>query len=117
STLWQFIRWRKNQRFNPSSLAVPTWEAYRKAGIRRMFRSFRQQITDGIETKARSIAAPVLIVRGEHDPVASQVWCEGIARRCPRGRLVVIPGVAHTLCYTAPAELAAVTREFVREPA
>ena len=38
-----------------------------------------------------------------------------IARLCPRGRLVLIPEVAHTLCYTAPVELADVTRSFVNE--
>ena len=42
-------------------------------------------------------------------------WCEDIARLCPRGRLVLIPEVAHTLCYTAPVELADVTRSFVNE--
>lgn len=56
-----------------------------------------------------------MVVRGEHDPIANQRWCEEIARLCPQGHLVIIPGVAHTLCYTAPVELAAVSRSFVKE--
>ncbi|HZD39128.1 MAG TPA: alpha/beta hydrolase [Terriglobales bacterium] len=111
---WQFIRWRQNQRYNPPDLGPITYEDYRKCGLRRMFGSFREQLSDRIEDKAPRIAAPVLVVRGEHDPIAKQGWCEEIARRCPQGSLEVIPGVAHTLCYTAPVQLAAVTRSFLR---
>ncbi|HJU60492.1 MAG TPA: alpha/beta hydrolase, partial [Candidatus Binatia bacterium] len=115
SWFWQFIRWRQNQRYNPSSLGDVTNEDYRKCGLRRMLSSFFDQLTDRIEDKAPRIQAPVLVVRGEYDPIANQRWCEEIARLCPQGRLVVIPGVAHTLCYTAPVELAAVSRSFVNE--
>lgn len=80
-----------------------------------MYWSFQEQLTDRIEDKAPRIKAPVLVVRGEHDPIANQRWCEEIARLCPQGRLVIIPGVAHTLCYTAPVQLAEVSRSFLNE--
>jgi pimeloyl-ACP methyl ester carboxylesterase len=80
-----------------------------------MLWSFCHQLTDRIEDKAPRIQAPVLVVRGEHDPIANQSWCEEITRLCPHGRLVIIPGVAHTLCYNAPVELAAVSRSFINE--
>ena len=115
SIFWQFIRWRQNQRYNPDSLGEVTNDDYRRAGLRRMLWSFCYQLTDRIEDKAPLIQAPVLVVRGEHDPIANQQWCERIAELCPRGRLVIIPEVAHTLCYTAPVELAAVTRAFIKE--
>lgn len=115
SWFWQFIRWRQNQRYNPASLAKFTSPEYRKAGLRRMFWSFHYQITDRIEDKAPRIKTPVLVVRGEHDPIANQQWCEQIARLCPQGVLTVIPGVAHTLCYTAPVRLARVTRAYINE--
>jgi 2-hydroxy-6-oxonona-2,4-dienedioate hydrolase len=115
SSFWQFIRWRQNQRYNPRSLGPITHEDYRKCGFRRMYWSFQEQLTDRIEEKAPRIPAPVLVVRGEHDPIANQGWCEQIAHLCPQGRLEIIPGVAHTLCYTAPVQLAAVTRSFVYE--
>lgn len=114
SWFWQFIRWRQNQRYNPPELGDVTNEDYRKCGLRRMYRSFQEQITDRIEDKAPHIRAPVLVVRGEHDPISKQPWCEEIARLCPRGRLAMIPGVAHTLCYTAPVQLADITRSFVQ---
>lgn len=109
----QFMCWRQNQRHNPPSLAEVTRPEYRKCGLRRMFRSFQHQITDRIEDKAPRILAPVLVVRGAIDPIAGQRWCEEIVKLCPRGSLEVIPGVAHTLCYTSPAQLARVTCRFI----
>jgi pimeloyl-ACP methyl ester carboxylesterase len=115
SWFWQFVRWKQNQRYNPSSLEPITRSDYRKCGLRRMYRTFHCQLTDRIEDKAPRIRAPVLVVRGSEDPICNQRWCEEIARLSPRGRLVVIPNVAHTLCYTAPVELASVTRLFLNE--
>jgi 2-hydroxy-6-oxonona-2,4-dienedioate hydrolase len=115
SWFWQFVRWKQNQRYNPSSLEPITWSDYRKCGLRRMYRTFHYQLTDRIEDKAPRIRAPVLVVRGSEDPICNQRWCEEIARLSPRGRLAVIPNVAHTLCYTAPVELANVTRSFLNE--
>lgn len=115
SGFWQFIRWRQNQRYNPDWLGDVTMEDYRKAGLWRMIRSFRFQITDRIEDKAPFIQAPVLVIRGAEDPIASQEFCELIVRRCRRGQLVIIPEVAHTLVFTAPAPLAEATCRFVME--
>jgi 2-hydroxy-6-oxonona-2,4-dienedioate hydrolase len=113
SAFWQFIRWRQNAPFNPPWISEVVNEAYKQAGWWRMFRSFFIQIGDPIEAKMSRIQAPVLIVRGSEDPIAGQEWCERLAALCPRGWVAVIPGVAHTLCFTAPVPLARVTRDFI----
>ncbi len=111
--LWQFIRWRQNGRYNPASLDAVTWGEYKKSGYLRVLRTFQHAINDCIEEQLPRIAAPTLIVRGEHDPICRAEWARGLASLLARGRYVEIPGVAHTLCYTAPMELAPVTREFL----
>lgn len=111
--LRQFIRWRQNGRYNPPALDPVTWPEYKKSGYLRVLRTFQHSLNDHIEDQLPRIAAPTLIVRGEHDPICHAGWARQLASLLPHGRYVEIPGVAHTLCYTAPSELAAVTREFV----
>lgn len=111
----QAVRWQQNQPFNPKSLGPVTWGDYRKCGYRRLLITFRHQIRDRMEDKLPRIAAPVLVVRGALDPICNDAWAEQVARLAPRGRLVLIPGVAHTLCYTAPMDLAGVCRPFIDE--
>lgn len=98
--LWQFLRWRQNQRWNPPSLGPPT---------------FRLGLLDHLEDKLPRVTAPSLVVRGQFDPICRQTWAEQVARRLPDGRLVLIPSVAHTLVFTAPEPLAAVARGFLQE--
>jgi 2-hydroxy-6-oxonona-2,4-dienedioate hydrolase len=115
SWLWQFVRWRQNQPFNPDDLGPITWGDYRKCGYLRLLQTFRHQIRDPIERKLPLIRAPTLVVRGQHDPICRLPFAKEVTRRLPRGRLVEIPEVAHTLVYTAPEQLAQVTRQFLEE--
>lgn len=110
---WQAVRWRQNGRYNPSSLDPVTWGEYKKAGYLHVLRTFQHSLNDRIEEQLPKIKAPTLIVRGECDPICPAQWARQLATLPSRSRYVEIPGVAHTLCYTAPVELAAVTREFL----
>ena len=110
---WQFVRWRENGRYNPPSLDPVTWGEYKKAGYWRVLRTFQHSLHDHIEDQLPHITAPTLIVYGECHPICSAKWARQLTALLPRGRYAEIPGVAHTLCYTAPAELAAVTRAFL----
>jgi 2-hydroxy-6-oxonona-2,4-dienedioate hydrolase len=112
---WQFIRWRQNGRYNPPTLDPITWGEYKKSGYLRVLRTFQYSLKDHLEDQVSHIAAPALIVRGECDPICSASWARRLAELLPNGKFVEIPRVAHTLCYTAPAELAEVTRQFVLE--
>jgi 2-hydroxy-6-oxonona-2,4-dienedioate hydrolase len=115
SWFWQLVRWRQNQPYNPDSLSPITWGDYRKCGYRRLIRVFRYQLQDRIETKLPRILAPVLVVRGQHDPICGPSWAAEVGRLLPDGRHVEIPEVAHTLVYTAPEPLAGVIRPFLEE--
>jgi pimeloyl-ACP methyl ester carboxylesterase len=85
---------------------------YARAGPRRIIGTIRMALQDRIENKLPYIEAPVLIVRGEHDPLSPQRWVERVCRLVPRGELAVIPG-AHTLNYTSPDALFAVMKPFL----
>lgn len=88
---------------------------YVSAGLHRSVSTFRYALGDPIEEKLPRVRVPTLVVRGDRDPIVPQRWAERVARLLPKGRLVVVPGAAHTMNYAAPSELARVVREFVRE--
>lgn len=113
--LRQFVRWRQNQPYNPRSMVPYTRGDYSKAGYYRVLRTFQYAIDDPVENKLPRISAPVLVVRGGRDPICRQDWAERVTRSLPHGRLVVIPGVAHTLVFTASLEMDRVCRPFLDE--
>ena len=86
---------------------------YVKAGMRRIRATIRMAIQDRIEDKLPGIVAPTLVVRGGKDPLVPQRWAEEVTRRLPRGELVVLPGLGHTINYSAPKELVTAVRPFL----
>lgn len=115
SWFWQYVRWRQNNRYNPRSLTPVTLRDYWESGMGRVLQTFQYGLEDRIEDKLPQVRAPTLVIRGARDPICHQGWVEEVTRLLPDGRLVVIPGVAHTLVYTAPLELVRVTRPFLEE--
>ncbi len=113
SWFWQFVRWRQNQPFNPPEMGPSTRGDYRKAGVRRLFLTTRAFLRDRVEDRLGAVRAPALVVRGALDPICRRPWAEEVTRRLPDARLVEIPGVAHTLCFTSPLELVRVSRPFI----
>jgi 2-hydroxy-6-oxonona-2,4-dienedioate hydrolase len=86
---------------------------YVKAGMRRIRFTIRMAMEDRIEDKLPGIAAPTLVVRGGNDPIVPQRWAEEVVHRLPRGELRVLPGLGHTINYTAPKQFTAVMRPFL----
>jgi pimeloyl-ACP methyl ester carboxylesterase len=115
----QILRWAFNSPFEPAgawtSLGSVVRQDYRDAGVRRVLATFRRALADRIEDKLPRLQVPTLVVRGARDPIVPQRWAEEAARLLPRGRLVVVPGAAHTMCFTSPDDLARVVRPFLEE--
>jgi 2-hydroxy-6-oxonona-2,4-dienedioate hydrolase len=111
----QLRRWRRNGRHEPRSLTWVVLRDYWDCGIRRLLKTFWHGIQDRIEEKLPQVVAPTLVVRGTRDEIVPQCWAEEATRLLPRGRLVVVPGVPHTMNYSAPLELVRVIRPFLAE--
>lgn len=87
---------------------------YALTGPYRTWRTLQYGLGDPLEAQLPRIHLPVLVVRGARDPIAPQPWCERVAHLLPCGRLVVIPGGAHTVNYSSPDRLVRVLRPFLR---
>jgi 2-hydroxy-6-oxonona-2,4-dienedioate hydrolase len=109
----QLLRWLANSPYEPPSLAPVVLRDYLDCGLRRVAVTVVHCLRDRIEDKLPRVTEPTLVVRGERDRLVSQEWAERAARLLPDGRLVVIPGRAHTLNFNAPVEVADVVGDFV----
>ena len=86
---------------------------YLACGARRILATLREGLASPLEALAPRIEAPVLLVRGEHDRIASEAWLRLLASRFPRAELATVPGAAHAVNFSRPAELAALVRSFL----
>jgi len=72
-------------------------------------------LADAVEERLPRVAAPTLVVRGEHDALVPQRWAEEVARLLRNGRLAVVAGTGHAVNYSAPDQLARLTLSFLSE--
>ena len=106
--------WWLNGRQEPSDIGLLLSE-YRAAGFARVFKTFNFFRHYPIEEKLPQVRMPTLVVRGDRDRLVSQPWAERVAALLPQGRLVVVPGAAHTMSRFWPSDLADAARPFLLE--
>ena len=110
----QLARLIRNSSSEGPGLGWISFVDYVKAGMRRIRFTIRMAMEDRIEDKLPGIVAPTLVVRGGNDPLVPQRWAEEVVRRLPKGELRVLPGLGHTINYTAPKEFMTALRPFLR---
>lgn len=117
--IWRVLRDVPNE---PASLAVVVARDYLRAGPRRIFATLDYAIADHIEEKLPSLAMPVLVVCGAHDPVVTVRWGSEVARLAgieragaAGGAMQCVGDAAHALPYDDPAVFAQIIERFVEE--
>jgi 2-hydroxy-6-oxonona-2,4-dienedioate hydrolase len=88
---------------------------YLRFGVRWQWQTARYMLDDHIEEKMPLLSMPLLLLRGEHDPIAPQSWIERLARLANVGEVAVVPGVGHAVNYTAPEALVGLIERFLAE--
>ncbi|GAB3526847.1 alpha/beta hydrolase [Arthrobacter monumenti] len=84
-----------------------------RCGPRWFHRELPVVMTYPLEDRLSEVDQPVLVVRGEYDPVALPLWSQRLADGAKNGRLLEIPGHAHGVQHTAPEDVAAGIRKFL----
>jgi pimeloyl-ACP methyl ester carboxylesterase len=85
-----------------------------RSGIGYYLRQLPAMLGDRIELRMPALAQPVLVVRGNRDPVAPVEWTAALAASATRGRHAEVPG-PHVIMYTAPDEVARLLDDFAGE--
>jgi pimeloyl-ACP methyl ester carboxylesterase len=89
---------------SPSSNAL-VFSDYLRCGPAWYLKNLRVMMEYPTEQRIAEVAAPVLVLRGANDPVASANWCRRLAERAT-GRLVEIPGTGHVVQHNRSVEVA-----------
>ncbi|MCM0673955.1 alpha/beta hydrolase [Micromonospora phytophila] len=76
----------------------------------RVFATLSHSVRNPVEADLVRIAAPTLVVTGTRDPVVPPSWRAQVGRLVPRARTVSVPGAAHNVATTAPAQVADAVR-------
>lgn len=59
-----------------------------------------------LEVALPQVACPVVLMRGERDPIVPLDWLQRLAAANPNSTIVEVPGVPHVLMFSRPAETA-----------
>lgn len=113
SLLHQGWRMLKDLPREPLSLARLAVRDYLSATPGRMVRTMHDALDTRVRERARALHLPVLLIRGEHDPVVPPDWAAELCELLPDGRLAEIAGAPHGATYTHPGEVAALTLDFL----
>ena len=88
---------------------------YLRAGFRRCLQTLRHALHDPVAEKLPQIRVPVLVTRGEQDPIVPQQWTWQAAGLIPQASLVTIPSAAHAVNFSAAEKLVREVLEFYRQ--
>jgi pimeloyl-ACP methyl ester carboxylesterase len=81
--------------------------AYLICGPRWFFATLPTMLHYRTDIALAGIDVPVLVLRGENDPVARRGWCEALASAAPQGEFVEVPGKRHLVHFSAADTTAA----------
>jgi len=90
---------------------------YVRFGVRNSIKTLQFMIDDPLIEKLTGLAVPVLLVRGEFDPIATPEWVKEMDRLIPESEIAVIPGAGHAPNFDEPDALAALVRRFPADQA
>jgi pimeloyl-ACP methyl ester carboxylesterase len=114
TTLRQFWRLLMDSTREAPTQPLLTLADYWITGPYRTWKTLQYGLRDPIRAKLPRVGIPVLVVRGERDPIVPHAWAAEVTALLPCARLVTIPGAAHTVNYSAPDRLVRVLRPFLR---
>ena len=88
---------------------------YLRCSLRWYLAQVRHMLAYRTQRRARMLRHPVLLVRGDRDPVCGQDWLRRLRDAVPGSRLIVVPRRSHHVEHQAPGAVAAGIRAFVAE--
>ena len=96
---------------SPTSNAL-VFTDYFRCGPLWYLKTLRVMMGYPTEKKIRGVSAPVLVLRGANDPVATADWCRRLAAHAGEGQMLEIEGTGHVVQHNRSAEVAGAILDF-----
>ena len=90
---------------SPAQLVITSTDLFR-SNPRAMVRYLRASLDHRIEERLAAVTAPVLLIRGEFDPLVPRRWLRRLHRVTPDARILELPDAAHCPHERRPDEIA-----------
>jgi 2-hydroxy-6-oxonona-2,4-dienedioate hydrolase len=108
------LRWLQNLQHEPKrQFAWLLIKDIYECGVSRVFTALSIALKDRPEDTIKAIDIPILLLRGEHDPIAPRPWLELLAGHQPNVQISELPGAGHALNFNSPAPLARIITQFL----
>ena len=114
-TFWKPIMRLAQDGFFEPALIAPTLYDFLEMGPRRVWGTYHAALADRIEDKLPNLQMPVMLVRGERDPIAGREWLERMASLLPDVQSRTIPSAPHALAFSVPEAVARLTEAFLTQ--
>lgn len=95
-----------------SLLGLAVFDYLRSSPVR-VLKTLADAIVSPVRPQLPALGVPVLVVRGEHDPVVPRRFCQKVVDLLPDCRLTEVPDAAHGAPYSHPDEVARIVLDFV----
>lgn len=104
--------WQQGLRLGQDTLREPprvNWTVfsdYARCGPRWYFATVPHMVGHRLEERLPLVRVPVLLMRGERDPIAPRSWLAELQAASPAAAVAEVPGQAHVLMYRSPQPVA-----------
>ncbi|WP_309129235.1 alpha/beta hydrolase [Microbacterium sp.] len=105
--LWQAALLALDTLREPPGANALVFSDYLRCGPVWYLAQLRHMLRYRIEDRVSRLQAPLLIVRGSRDPIATRGWCRRLRAAAREAMLAEIPGRAHNAQHSAPRAVAA----------
>lgn len=106
-TVWQQgLRLIRDATLEPWPTQLMVQFDYARCGPSWFLTETRAMLTYPTHERIDELTRPLLVIRGDHDPIANRRWATWLASRAPDGTSRSIPGYRHNVVHSAAADTA-----------
>ncbi len=95
-----------------SLLGLAVFDYLRSSPVR-VLKTLADAIVSPVRPQLPALGVPVLVVRGEHDPVVPRTFCQRVVDLLPDCRMTEVPDASHGVVFSHPDAVARLVLDFV----